>query len=447
MVRFVYCADDFTGASDTLATLARSGLKTRLYLNAPTPDPAVNDPAPRHDLDDLDAFGVATSLRALGVDDGVATIGPIADTLAQTDCRLYHLKICSTFDSGPAIGNVAATADRFASGVDANWVAIIGGQPSLGRYCFGGNLFALSARGDLHRIDRHPVMATHPVTPMNEADLTRHFASQGWDKVGLIDVGVIRNGVDAVIANIADRRSHGETRTLFDVSDDSDLTVIGDALHTIAQDEPILCVGASSVAQALFPVPVPSQFGPVLASLSTARVTPAATNPARRKGPVFAFAGSRSAVTADQVAHAQNFVKRSIAPVAFADITATDGLITECLDVLTSGKNLLVSLSDDRNHTLGAHDLARASAAFIANICQGIDLGFLAIAGGDTSSLAVQTLGIESLSFMADFDRGVPLICAHAENTRLDGLPMLLKGGQMGQIDMFDNICALPIVT
>ena len=128
-----------------------------------------------------------------------------------------------------------------------------------------------------------------------------------------------------------------------------------------------------------------------------------------------------------------------LSPKAVADLRA------ECLSVLQSGQNLLVSLSDDRDHDIASHDLAHASAEFISTISNDVALGFLLIAGGDTSSLAVQKLGIDSLSFAADFDAGAPIICAHSTRTKLDHLPMLLKGGQMGKPALFDNIAALPV--
>ncbi|MDG4718102.1 MULTISPECIES: four-carbon acid sugar kinase family protein [Thalassospira] len=428
MTKLVFCADDFTGASDTLATLARAGLSARLYLNAPVMSEHKDEVG--HGSSSLDAFGVATSLRAMGVEDGVATIGELADQLAKAKCGIYHFKICSTFDSGPQTGNIAAVADRYAQSVGATWKAIIGGQPSLRRFCFMGNLFAGVGAGQIHRIDRHPVMAHHPVTPMNEADLPRHLAGQGWPNVGLIDFTIIRQGRVALIAEIKRRIANGETETLFDATDENDLLTIGEALQDIAKSTTILCVGASSVAQALFPSFTPASDGVAKAS--------------RRAGPVFAFAGSRSPLTAEQVVSAQNYVKYRVSPSDLLDPVALKQLQTECLDVLHSGKNLLVSLSDDRNHTIVSHDLAQASACFIAEISRSVALGFLLIAGGDTSSLAVQALGIDSLSYVADFDAGAPVIRAHASNGSLDGLPMLLKGGQMGKPALFDNITNLP---
>lgn len=434
MTKLVFCADDFTGASDTLATLARAGLSARLYLKAPDRSDHKDDDgqgSQSSDSGSLDAFGVATSLRAMGVEDGVATIGELADQLAHARCGIYHFKICSTFDSAPATGNIAAVADRYAQSVGAPWKAIIGGQPSLRRFCFMGNLFAGVGAGDIHRIDRHPVMAHHPVTPMGEADLPRHLAAQGWPNVGLIDCTMIRQGRLALIADIKRRIAHGETETLFDAIDDSDLLTIGDALRDIAKSTPILCVGASSVAQALFPSSQPKPDDTTTAT--------------RRPGPVFAFAGSRSPLTAQQVVAATNFVKYRVAPSDLLDPVALDPLQSECLDVLRSGQNLLVSLSDDRNHTIASHDLAQASARFIAEISRSVALGFLLIAGGDTSSLAVQALGIDSLSYMADFDAGAPVIRAHARHGSLDRLPMLLKGGQMGKSTLFDDVTRLSI--
>ena len=38
-----------------------------------------------------------------------------------------------------------------------------------------------------HRLDRHPMMARHPVTPMDEADVPRHLARADRAQIGLVD--------------------------------------------------------------------------------------------------------------------------------------------------------------------------------------------------------------------------------------------------------------------
>ena len=56
-------------------------------------------------------------------------------------------------------------------------VPLVVGAPQLKRYTFAGHLFA-AYQGEVYRIDRHPVMSRHPVTPMAEADLRLHLAQQ-----------------------------------------------------------------------------------------------------------------------------------------------------------------------------------------------------------------------------------------------------------------------------
>ena len=54
-------------------------------------------------------------------------------------------------------------------------------------------LFAL-AQGKGYRLDRHPTMSRHPVTPMDEADLGRHLARQTGEPIGLIDFVAMKRG-------------------------------------------------------------------------------------------------------------------------------------------------------------------------------------------------------------------------------------------------------------
>ena len=54
------------------------------------------------------------------------------------------------------------------------WSPMIVGAPRLARYQVFGNLFA-AVDGVGYRLDRHPTMSRHPVTPMDEADLRVHL--------------------------------------------------------------------------------------------------------------------------------------------------------------------------------------------------------------------------------------------------------------------------------
>jgi uncharacterized protein YgbK (DUF1537 family) len=61
------------------------------------------------------------------------------------------------------------------------------------------------------------------------------------------------------------------------------------------------------------------------------------------------------------------------------------------------------------------------------------------ICGGDTSSHAVQQLGIYALTWAANLQPGGPLCRAHADS-ELHGLELVLKGGQVGTDDFFNVV-------
>ena len=421
-VKILFVGDDFTGASDTLATLSRAGIRTLLYPRVPD---VVNDA----DLAALDAVGIATGLRGLGPDAGRRVAAELAAQLAAIEADIVHFKVCSTFDSAPDTGNICAAVDVIADARQIEWVAILGGQPSLGRWCLFGSLYAASADGTVHRIDRHPAMKAHPTTPMGEADLRLHLGKQGWTDIGLVDFRSYDQGAEALADDIVKRIAAGETHTLFDVSRQADLVLIGAALAIVAARKKVLCVGASSVAEAL-----------------TARGQPAPAVKAAEDiafdGPVFVLVGSRSPVTADQIGHARHYDTVTIDPADLAGSReAVDGIAERATAVLSEGRNLILAVSGAPSPMRGG-ELAEALAGLSADILARVRPGCVIIAGGDTSSAIVSALGIESMAFVADMDRGVPLVEMRGTN-RFNGLPMALKGGQMGRLSLFDDFARL----
>jgi uncharacterized protein YgbK (DUF1537 family) len=59
------------------------------------------------------------------------------------------------------------------------------------------------------------------------------------------------------------------------------------------------------------------------------------------------------------------------------------------------------------------------------------------LCGGDTSSHAVDRLGCYALTWMATTEPGAPLCRVHSEDAELDGLELVLKGGQVGTREFF----------
>ena len=89
--------------------------------------------------------------------------------------------------------------------------------------------------------------------------------------------------------------------------------------------------------------------------------------------------------------------------------------------------------------------IAQASADLVARVVQaqadcGKPLRRIGIAGGDTSSHAVQALGLWGLSYQTTICPGVTLSRAHSPDPARNGLELMLKGGQMGEADLFERL-------
>src|SRR5271165_6014447 len=245
LLKYVWYGDDFTGASDTLATFASAGLRALLCLGVPA---AYRLTA----LGEMDAVGIAGAARTMSPEQMIDELEPVGRYATAAGAPLLHYKCCSTFDSSPKTGSLGAAMRILKRHAPNRFTPVIGGQPNLERYCAFGNLFAAAGQGgDVFRLDRHPTMSRHPSTPMGEADLRRHLRAQSVGNITLVDWralgGAANDELEALIeASVAD----DDDAVLFDVLDDSHLARIGELLWRRALQEPLLAVGASSVAQA-----------------------------------------------------------------------------------------------------------------------------------------------------------------------------------------------------
>lgn len=420
-MRCAFYGDDFTGATDTLATFAEAGLATSLFLGVPdAPRLAAAGP--------IDVLGIAGAARAMAPAAMADELAPVAAFFAALDAPVLHYKCCSTFDSAPGVGNLATAIGMLRRAAPNPLVAIVGGQPSLGRYCAFGHLFATAGGdGTVHRIDRHPTMSRHPVTPMHEADLRRHLMAQGLGRVDAIDWRAIDapHGLDALVDT---RLAVAPDAVLFDVLHDGHLATLGHLLWQRAAAARLLAVGASSVAQAL--ATAWRAGGLVVPERRAARALPAA-------GPVFAIAGSRSPITARQVAEAAPAydVRRIPAGRLITDLAP---VARDCAASLADGRSTLVQVDPASPSERLALEIAQATARLLVEVLRRAPtVRRIGVAGGDTSSLAAQAIGAWALEFAGRIAPGVSLVRARADDPRIDGLELMLKGGQMGPHDLF----------
>ena len=191
-----FYGDDLTGSTDVMEALALRGIETALFLDVPTPERLARLPT-------LRAIGIAGTSRSETPAWMDANLPPIFRWMREATPEIAHYKVCSTFDSAPVIGSIGRALELGRQIFGEAAVPILVGAPQLKRYTAFGELFA-AYRGETYRIDRHPVMSRHPVTPMREADLRRHLAAQTALPVALVDASSLLSGRDeeAVVTSV-----------------------------------------------------------------------------------------------------------------------------------------------------------------------------------------------------------------------------------------------------
>ncbi len=428
--KIAFYGDDFTGATDSLATATLGGLRSLLFLRVP-------DSAQLRAAGRLDCLGIAGTARSMAPGPMHDELAPVSAFFSGLRAPVTHYKICSTFDSAPEVGNIGAAIRLLRARIANPFIPIVGGQPNLRRYCVFSQLYAAGQEGgEVFRIDRHPTMSRHPVTPMTEADLRVHLLQQSLRVTG---VHYPSYGNDERLAAEVDVALAGQPDALlFDVSREDELAGIGRLIWDRALRQPLLAVGASGVIQALLAawrsrqwlVPQPPPVAPIAAA----------------QGPVLVLAGSLSPTTARQVEAAHSYSKLVLdaGRLYAADMHYRHVMAREITQLLGQGISVLACTSAPHSGRVGepdaAHRLARSGGELLREILQLQPLRRVGVAGGDTSSHALRACEVWGLSYRGQLAPGVALCRAHADAAHLEGLELMLKGGQMGGDDLFERL-------
>jgi len=429
-----YYGDDLTGSTDVMEALASRGVPTVLFTQQPTQ-------AQRERFSDVRALGLAGSSRSetpAWMDEHLIPALAWLKTLGAAFC---HYKVCSTFDSSPSIGNIGRAIDIGQKLFAQANIPLVVGAPQLKRYTAFGNLFA-AYQERIYRIDRHPVMARHPVTPMTEADLCLHLGRQTDKIVGLVDLTMldadnIDERVDAVIAR-------GAQIVLFDVADLATQRSVGRQLARLRRDCGAFVVGSSGVEYAL--LTEWERAGLIAGAPRFAE--PGAVDR------IAVVSGSCSATTERQIRHAQahGFDAFAVDPkgLATGEGSLIDHAIKTGLASLAQGRSVVLYTALGPETDVGAqlesdgarHAIGRALGDIQGALIERAGLRRTVIAGGDTSSHALRQLGVYALTTRLPLPTtpGSPLCLAHSDGKAFDGLEIALKGGQVGGDDYFDKI-------
>lgn len=215
---------------------------------------------------------------------------------------------------------------------------------------------------------------------------------------------------------------------MLDALDDAHLDRIGAALLQL--DRPVFAMGAGGLSRAL--------------GRSLAQSSEPVPSTAGLPGPVLAVSGSRSAQTRRQ-----------------ADAAAAAGWLVRPLPL--GGKDdctgeVIRALSDDRSVVLTSDDaaapesgfgataedalraIARAAASVVSAVVHAGVSSRVIVCGGDTSGRVVRALGVESVVIADNPVSNVVLLRAQAADPAVDGVELVLKGGQVGDDDLFESV-------
>jgi 3-oxoisoapionate kinase len=430
-----YYGDDLTGSTDVMEALASSGISTVLFIDQPTA-------AQRRRFADVRAIGLAGASRSetpAWMDQHLAPAFAWLKSLAANVC---HYKVCSTFDSSPAIGSIGRAIDIGAEVFEQSKIPIVVGAPQLRRYTAFGNLFA-AYQDVVYRIDRHPVMSRHPVTPMTEADLRLHLSRQTDKKIALLDVAALhRDNVDETIAIVL--ASDAEC-VLFDVADLTTQGVVGRLVWRIHAEGNAFIVGSSGVEYALL-----SEWARAGLIEEVPRFSPPGA-----VDRIAIVSGSCSPTTERQIRHAEanGFETIAIDPRALTTggSAPVEAAVAKGLKGLSGGRSVILytalgpssDIGDEIDKDAGArHAIGRALGQIERSLIRQAGLTRAIIAGGDTSSHALRQLGVYALTTRLPLPAtpGSPLCIAHSDDAHFDGLEIALKGGQVGGDDYFCQI-------
>jgi uncharacterized protein YgbK (DUF1537 family) len=118
------------------------------------------------------------------------------------------------------------------------------------------------------------------------------------------------------------------------------------------------------------------------------------------------------------------------------------GPINEALQALSRGESVVfyTALGAVDRDSDGGEKLGSRLGALLREVLARSGVRRAVVAGGDTSSYAVRQLGIEALTFAGLTSPGAPLCRCHGGAGELDGLELVLKGGQVGPENFFEMV-------
>jgi uncharacterized protein YgbK (DUF1537 family) len=445
-----FYGDDFTGSTDAMEALAINGYRTVLFLDVPTPEMI-------QQFEGICCIGVAGTSRAKGKMEMELELRPVFERLSKIAVPVIHYKTCSTFDSSPEVGNIGK-AFEIAMDYYSNQqiVPLLVGAPPLGRYTLFGQHFA-RMHDTVYRLDRHPTMSKHPITPMNEADLRLHLSKQMSTpkNIGLMNILELAGGYEEVKERYDQKAKMGFDILLFDVLDDARMVTSGRLIWENSQESPQFVVGSSGMEYALTSYWKSIGLQPPTDELLTVNV--------RSSNQVLVVSGSCSPITQQQIEIATQAGFQGI-KIQVEQIMNTEelpqSLLNDAICYLKEGRSVILytafgpedeAIVATREHfnRMGIDEsqsgefIGRQLGKWTLKIMNESGVRRVVVAGGDTSGFVTREMNIFGLEMLLPVSPGAPLCKTYSMEDSMNGIEMALKGGQFGSPDYFLKVkCA-----
>ncbi|HBR2821565.1 3-oxo-tetronate kinase [Klebsiella pneumoniae] len=405
-------ADDFTGATDIASFLVRNGMPTVQLNGVPTRDLPLTS----------EAVVISLKTRSCPAEMAVSQSLAALRWLQAQGCQRFYFKYCSTFDS-TAQGNIGPVLDALLAELGETRTVISPALPVNGRTVYQGYLFVgkqlLNESGMRH----------HPVTPMEDAHLGRLIERQGRGKAALIAWPIVAQGPEAVAAALAAVNDPAVRYVVLDALSEQDLLTQGVALREmkLVSGGSGLAIGlARDWAQHHGARDESAQAGMPLA------------------GPAVVLSGSCSVMTNSQVAaYRQQAPARAVdLSACFTDLESYVRTLTDWVDAqrdaplapmiyATTEPQTLQRIQAQYGDKASSERVEQLFAALAAALKAKGFTRFI-VAGGETSSIVAQTLGVEAFHIGPTISPGVPWV----RDTR-QPLSLALKSGNFGDIQFF----------
>ncbi|WP_229720140.1 four-carbon acid sugar kinase family protein [Oceanobacillus neutriphilus] len=433
-----FYGDDFTGSTDAMEALDQYGLKTILFLKIP------NEKMMER-FQDVDCVGVAGTARAKNKNGMEKELVPVYDFFQKINPYFVHYKVCSTFDSSPDVGSIGFAGDLARNYFNKGSFPLLVAAPMLGRYTVFGNHFA-AFQDKVYRLDRHPVMSRHPVTPMDEADLAVHLqkqTEQQIDKVSILDLE------EQNVSEIIEKHAEEDNIVLFDALNDVHMEKVSQILWKMKGTDTQFLLGSSGIEYAL---------GDAMKRNQAASRTGKDIVYSKIEK-IFSVSGSVSEVTKQQLENAEKagFHLEQIPYELFTDEEKAEEFLENIVKKIERKKKVIIYTAkgpDDpiiektkqhlRKEGISKEDrgiyIGKRLGEWTKKVLDQIEIKRLIISGGDTSGFVTSNLDIFGLEVLDSIAPGAPLCLAYSERPKFDGLEIALKSGQLGGPQFFEKV-------